>query len=80
MEKTVQEFRIIGVNGKIIGAAPQPEKLTWITRLLMSMRKNYQYKTLADVLVIPVLPIWGKDNNTQQWRNINDDEILPAAF
>ena len=27
MEETVQEFRIIGVEGKIIGAAPRPEKL-----------------------------------------------------
>jgi len=28
MEETVQEFRIIGVDGKIIGAAPRLEKLT----------------------------------------------------
>jgi hypothetical protein len=44
------------------------------------MRKNYQYKILADRLVIPVLPIFGKDNNPQQWWSINDYEILLATF
>jgi hypothetical protein len=81
MEKTVQEYRIIRANGKIIliGPAPRLEKLAQITKLLISMRKNYQYKILADVLVIPVPPIWGKDN-PQQWWSINDYEILSAAF
>jgi hypothetical protein len=41
------------------------------------MRKNYQYKILADVLVIPVPPIY---NNPQQWWNINNYEILSAAL
>ena len=79
MEKPVQEFRIIGANGKII-AAPQPEKLMQVTKLLISMRKNYQYKILANVLVIPVPPILGKDNNPQQWWSINDYKILLATF
>jgi hypothetical protein len=56
MEKTIQEFRIVRVDGKTIGAAPQPERLARITKLLTSMRKNYQYEILADTMVIPVQP------------------------
>src|ERR1700683_643906 len=44
------------------------------------MRKDYQYDVLAEGLAIPVPPIWGKDNDPQQWWRINDYEILCAAF
>jgi len=80
MEETIQEFRIIGVDGKIIGATPRPEKLARITKLMTRMRKNYQYKILNNTLITPSLPICGKDNNPQQWWSVNDYEILAAAF
>ena len=80
MEETVQEFRIVGADGNIIGAAPRPEKLARITKLLTNMRKNYQYEILADALIIPVPSIWGKANNPQQWWSIHNYEILSAAF
>ena len=76
MEKTVQEFIMIGVNRKVICAAPQPERLMWVTKLLISMRKNYQYEILASYSS----PILGNDNNPQQWWSINDYEILSATF
>src|SRR6202050_2927980 len=44
------------------------------------MRKDYQYDILAEGLAIPVPPIWGKDNDPQQWWRINNYEILSAAF
>ena len=44
------------------------------------MRKNYQYEILSNTLIIPSPPIWGKDNNPQQWWSINNYKILAATF
>jgi len=80
IEKTLKEFRVLTVDGKILGAAPQPENLKHMTKLLGRMRNNYQYELVGQGLAIPVPPVWGKDNNAHQWWRINDYEILSAAF
>ena len=80
MEKTIKEFRIVSSNGDIIGAAPRPENLARTSKLLFKLRRDYQYEFIGDGLAIPVPPVWGKDNNPHQWWNINDYEILSAAF
>ena len=80
MEETVRKFRIINLNEEFLSAVPKPEKLARMTKLLIQMRKDYQYDLLADRSAIPVPPVWGKDNNPHQWWNINDYEILCAAY
>ena len=80
MEKTIGEFRVISFNEEVLGAAPWPNNLRQTLKLLAQMRKDYQYDILAEGLAIPVPPIWGKDNDPQQWWRINNYEILSAAF
>lgn len=80
MEETIRKFRILNQNKEFLGAAPEPEKLARTTKLLIQIRRDYQYDLLADGLAIPVLPVWGKDNNPHQWWSINDYEILCAVY
>jgi hypothetical protein len=67
MEETVKKFKVINMNEEFLSAAPKPGKLARTTKLLIQMRKDYQYELLADRLEIPVPPVWGKDNNPHQW-------------
>src|ERR1700683_2466286 len=79
MERTIGEFRVVSFNEEVLGAAPQPDNLGQTSKLLAQMRKAYQSNIAAEGS-IPVLPIWGKDNDPQQWWKINDYKILCAAF
>lgn len=72
MEKTIKEFRVISFNGDIISAAPRPDNIAQMLKLLVKLRRDYQYKFVGDGLAIPVPPVWGKDNNPQQWWSINE--------
>ena len=80
IEKTLKEFRVLTVDGKIFGAAPRPENLKHITKLLGRMRETYQYEFVGQGLAIPIPPVWGRNNDAHQWWRINDYEILSAAF
>src|SRR6202050_4223540 len=79
MERTVGEFRVVSFNEEVLGVAPQPNNLRWTSKLLAQMRKDYQSDVAADG-AIPVVPLWGKDNDPHQWWTINDYEVLCAAF
>ena len=50
MEETIRKFRILNGNKEFLGAAPEPEKLTWTMKLLTQIRRDYQYDLLADGL------------------------------
>ena len=80
MERTIQEFRVIRHNGEIIGAAPRPENLARVIKLLMSIKKCFWEQIVMKSLSIPDLPILARNNNPQLWWNINNYEILSAAF
>ena len=67
-------------DGKIIGAALQPENLIQAMRLLRGIRRKCYEEVLDDGLSVPELPMWGKTNNPQQWWSLNDYEILSATF
>jgi hypothetical protein len=71
VEKTLKEFRVLSIDPEIIGATCKHENLVQTTKLLMSLRKNFQYKIMTDGLAIPVPPILGKDNNPHWWWNIS---------
>src|SRR6266853_470355 len=48
MEETVRKFRVINLNEEFLGAAPEPGRLAWTTKLLIQIRMDYQYELLAD--------------------------------
>ena len=79
-EETVGKFKVASVDGKILGAASRPENLVKATKLLAKLGKDYQYEVLIDGLSIPVPPMWGKYNNPRQWWNLNNYEVLCAAY
>ena len=58
MEDVIGKFRVMSVDGKILGAAPRPENLIKATKLLAKLGKDYQYKVLIDRLSLPVSPVW----------------------
>lgn len=76
----MKEFRVISVNGNILGAAPRPDNLVRTSKLLGNIRRTYQYDLVDDGLAIPEPLEWGKNNDPNQWWRINDYEILCAAF
>jgi hypothetical protein len=76
LEETVRRFRVLEWNNEVLGAAPEPGRLTRTMKLLVRMRKDYQYDILVEGSAILVPPVWGRDNNPHQWWNINDYEIL----
>src|SRR6202050_5582990 len=79
MERTIGEFRVVSFNEEVLGEAPRPDNLRWTLKLLAQMRKDYQSDIPAKGS-IPILPIWGKANDPQQWWTINDYEVLCATF
>ena len=48
MEDVIGKFRVMSVDGKILGAAPRPENLVKATKLLAKLGKDYQYEVLID--------------------------------
>src|ERR1700683_2486558 len=79
MERTVGEYKVISFNEEVLGAAPRPDNLRRASKLLAQMRKDYQ-SDIAAKGAIPTLPLWGKDNDPQEWWMINDYEVLCTAF
>ena len=76
LEETVRRFKVLELNNEVLGAAPKLGRLTRTMKLLVQMRKDYQYDILVEGSAILVPPVWGRDNNPHQWWNINDYEIL----
>ena len=79
-KKAVREFRMASSEGKLIGAALQPENLVRVSKLLRNLRERCLKEILDDGLAVPEPPFWGKINNPQQWWSLNDYEIMAATF
>ena len=67
-------------EGKIIGAALEPENLIQAMRLLRRIKRRCFEEVLDNRLSVPEPPLWGKTNNPQLWWNLNDYKIISATF
>ena len=64
----------------IKGVAPNPDVLASIGKRLTLLREEAGDYLVEQGIAIPRLPCWGKNNDPEQWWNINDFEILCASY
>jgi len=44
------------------------------------LREEARDYLVGNGMAVPKLPLWGKNNNPQEWWNTNDFEILSVAY
>ena len=65
---------------EIKGVAPNPDVLASIGKKLTLLREEAGDYLVEQGMAIPGPPRWGKNNDPQQWWNINDFEIFCASY
>jgi hypothetical protein len=65
---------------EIKAMSPKPEALTSITKKLAKLRDKAQDYLVENGLAVPKPPLWGKNNDPEEWLNVNDFEILSTAY
>ena len=75
-----EEFRILHNFVEVKVLSPKPEVLASIAKKLSSLREEAWDYLVDNGLAIPKLPLWGKNNNPEEWWNANDFEIICAAY
>jgi hypothetical protein len=79
LENLFKEFWILHDYVEIKALSPKPEVLTSITKKLSKLRDEVQDYLVENGLAVPRLPLWGKNNDPEEWLNVNDFKILSAA-
>ena len=64
----------------IKGVAPNPDVLTSIGKKLTLLREEAGDYLVEQGMAIPRPPCWGKNNDPEQWWNINNFEILCTSY
>ena len=67
-----EEFRILHDYTEVIMVSPKPEVLTSIGKKLSNLREEAWDYLVDNGLAVPKLPLWGKNNNSEEWWNTND--------
>ena len=75
-----ENFRVVHDFEEIKGLAPSPDVLASIGKKLTLLREEAGDYLVEQGMAIPRLPCWGKNNDPEQWWNINDFEILCASY
>ena len=80
LEDFFENFRVVHNFKDIKGVAPNPDVLAFIREKLTLLREEAGDYLVEQGMAIPRLPRWGKNNDLEQWWNINDFEILCASY
>ena len=80
LEDFFENFRVVHDFKDIKGVAPNPDVLTSIGKKLTLLREEAGDYLVEQGIAIPRPPHWGKNNDLEQWWNINDFEILCASY
>ena len=80
LEDFFENFRVVHDFEDTEGVAPNPDVLTSIEKKLTLLREEAGDYLVERGMAISRLPHWGKNNNPEQWWNINDFEILCASY
>ena len=72
LEDFFENFRVVHDFEDIKGAAPNPDVLASIGKKLNLLREEAGDYLVEQGMAIFRLPRWGKNNNSEQWWNIND--------
>src|ERR1700734_3332746 len=80
LENLFEEFRVLHDFVEIKAMSPKPEVLASITKKLSMLRDEARDYLVENALAVPKLPLWGKNNDPEEWLNVNDFKILSAAY
>ena len=79
LEDFFENFRVVHDFKIIKGVAPNLDVLAYIGRKLTQLREEAGDYLVKQGMAIP-RSCWGKNNDLEQWWNINDFEILCASY
>jgi hypothetical protein len=79
-ENLFEEFRILHDYEEIKAFSPKPEVLASIRKKLSNLREETQDYLVGNGMAVPKPPLWGKNNNPEEWWSTNDFEIISAAY
>ena len=65
---------------EIKALSPKPEILISITKKLSKLREEAQDYLVENGSAVPKAPLWGKNNDPEEWLNMNDFKIISAAY
>ena len=80
MEDFFENFRVVHDFEDIKSVAPNPDVLASIGKKLTLLREEAGDYLVEQRMAIPRPPCWGKNNDLEQWWNINDFEILCTSY
>ena len=80
LKNLFEEFWILHDFVEIKAMSPKPEVLASITKKLSKLRDEAWDYLVENGSAVPKLPLWGKNNDPEEWLNANDFEILSAAY
>ena len=80
LEDFFKNFRVVHDFEDIKGVAPNPDVLASIEKKLTLLREEAGDYLVEQGMAIPRLPCGGKNNNPEQWWNLNDFEIFCASY
>ena len=80
LETLFEEFRILHDFSEVKAATIKPDILFSLTKKLTCLREEASDYLLYQGKAIPKPPKWGKNNDPEEWYNINDFEILCACY
>ena len=60
--------------------SPKPRVLDSIGKKLSSLREEAQDYLVGNGITVLKSPLWGKNNNPEEWWNVNNFQILSVAY
>src|SRR6202041_3412608 len=75
-----EEFSVFHDFSEVKAATIKPDILFSLTKKLTCFREEASDHLLYQGKAIPKPPKWGKNNDPEEWYNINDFEILCACY
>lgn len=80
LERLMGCVKITHDSSNILGIAPDSKYIEIIPKKLTAAKNKVLNSLLENGMVLPSPPIWGKENNPEEWWSINDFEILAACY
>jgi len=80
LENLFEEIRILHDYEEIKALSPKPKVLASIRKKLSNLREEVGDYLVGNGMAVPKPPLWGKNNNPEEWWSTNDFEIISATY
>ena len=80
LESLFKEIRILHDLVEIRALSPKPEVLASITKKLSMLRNEARDYLVENASAVSKPPLWGRNNNPEEWLDVNDFEIISVAY